>query len=139
MKYAKCLVMVFAALAGTVLVANLSVDAQSVQLKVNVPFEFHVGEKALPAGIYIVQPRGDALLISNKNGDFAQILSNPVSNKAYNLNNMVVFHRYGDRRFLSEVRWSDYRTARGVLMSASERKIASLTPAETVQLAANVR
>ena len=140
MKYAKCLSMVFAALAGTVLVANLSVNAQSPGLKVNIPFEFHVGDKALPAGTYTFERRGDAILVSdNKGGNSAAVLSNAIGNKAYKLDDMVVFHRYGDNRFLTEVRWSDYSAARGLIESKTERRLATLMPAETVKLAANVR
>jgi hypothetical protein len=139
MKNAKCLLMVFAALAGTILVADLTVNAQSGALRVNIPFEFHVGEKALPAGTYIVEKRGDALLISDRASNSAAILSNAIGNKARGLDNMVVFHRYGDSRFLSEVRWSEYSTARGVLPSKAERRLAGLIPAETVKLAAIVR
>ena len=138
MKHSKSLLTASVALIGMVLV-SLPLYAQSLALKVNIPFEFSVGQNTLPAGTYTVEKRGDLLLISDRNGNSATVLSNATQNKAYKLESMVVFHRYGDRRFLSEVRWSDYRTARGVLMSASERKIASLTPAETVQLAANVR
>ena len=139
MKHTKCLLMVFAALAGTILFADLSLNAQSLGLRVNIPFEFHVGDKALPAGTYIVEKRGEALLISDRQGKSAAILSNAIGNKAHKLDDMVVFHRYGDNRFLSEVRWSEYSTARGVLPSKTERRLANLMGAETVKLAAIVR
>ena len=140
MKFTKCLLTVFAALAGTVLVMDLPIHAQSLALQVNIPFEFHAGEKTLPAGTYTVQKRGDAIVIGDRNGNTSAVICNPIDNKAYKLHqDLVVFHRYGDERFLSEVRWSGYSTARGLVPTSAERQIAKVLPAETVKLAAMSR
>jgi hypothetical protein len=139
MKYTKCMLTVFAALVGTVLVMDLPINAQSMALQVNIPFEFHAGEKTLPAGTYTVQKRADAILISDGSGNASAVLANPIDNKAYKLKDLVVFHRYGEERFLSEVRWSGYSTARGLVTSSAERQIAKVMPAETVKLAAIIR
>jgi hypothetical protein len=140
MKYAKCLLAVSAVLVGMVVVTNLPLEAQSsIVLRVNIPFEFHAGEKTLPAGKYTVEKRGDALLISDRNGNNAAIIANPIKNKAYGQESMVVFNRYGDECFLKEVRWSDFSTARGVMESKAERRLANVIPAEPVKLAAIIR
>ena len=139
MKYAKSLLMVVAALAGMVFVTDLSLQAQSLALSVTIPFEFHAGEAKLPAGTYIVQRRGEAILISDGKGNAAAVLANAIQNKAYKVTDLVVFHRYGDERFLSEVRWSEYSAARGLMESKAERRMANLLPAETVKLAAATR
>ena len=139
MKYAKCLLTVSAVLVGMVVVTNLPLHAQSLAMRVNIPFEFHAGEKTLPAGTYIVERRGEALIISNGTGSGAAVLSNATKNKAYGLNSMVVFNRYGDECFLKEVRWSDFSTARSVMETKAEHRLANLVPAEAVKLAALVR
>ena len=139
MKYAKCLVTISAVLVGMVVVTNLPLHAQTMALRANIPFEFHVGEKTLPAGMYAIEKRGEALLISDGKGNSGAIIANAIKNKAYGLESMVVFNRYGNECFLKEVRWSDSSTARGVMESKAERRLASLVPAEPVKLAAIIR
>jgi len=139
MKYSKSLLTVSAALVALVLTLNLNINAQSLGMRVNIPFEFHAGDKTLPAGTYTIERRGEALVISDARGNGAAILANPIQNKAFKRDNWVVFKRYGDERFLSEVRWSEYSTARGLMETKVERGLASITPAETVKLAAIVR
>jgi hypothetical protein len=139
MKYAKCLLTVSAVLIGMVVVTNLPLQAQTMALRVNIPFEFHAGEKTLPAGMYIVEKRGDALLISDRKGNAAAVIANAIKNKAYGTESMVVFNRYGNECFLKEARWSDSSTARGVMETKAERRLANVIPAEPVKLAANIR
>ena len=136
MKYAKHLLTVCAAFAGLVLVTNTSVDAQSLAMRVQIPFEFHAGEKALPAGNYIIQRRGDAIVVSDARGNATTALANAVPNKSAKVADLVVFHRYGDLRFLTEVRWRGYSTARGLMVSKAESKLAKVTPVESEQLVA---
>jgi len=136
MKFAKCLLTASAALAGMVLFVDLPLHAQSLGMKVIIPFEFHAADKTLPAGTYTVEKRGDAILVSDGKGNAAAVLANPVDNKAYKLEDMLVFKRYGEIRFLSEVRWSSYTAARGLVETSAERKLAKILPAEAVKLAA---
>jgi hypothetical protein len=105
-------------------------------MRVAIPFEFHAGEKALPAGTYIIQKRGDAILVSDGRGNSVGVIAMAVPNKAAKLDNMVVFHRYGDLRFLTEVRWQGYSNARGLTPSKEETRLAKAGPVETEKLAA---
>ena len=139
MKYSKSLLTVSAALVGMVLALNLNINAQSLGMRVNIPFEFHVGDKALPAGTYTVERRGEALVISDARGNGAAVLANAIENKSFKRDNWVVFRGYGDQHFLSEVRWSEYSTARGLMETKAERALASNMPSETVKLAAIIR
>jgi hypothetical protein len=136
MKFAKHLLTASAALAGMVLVVDLPLHAQSLAMKVTIPFEFHAADKALPAGTYTVERRGDAIVISDGKGNAAAVIANPVNNKAYKLEDMLVFHRYGEMRFLSEVRWRGYTIARGLTETSAERKLAKALSAEPVKVAA---
>jgi hypothetical protein len=94
--------------------------AQSLGMRVDIPFEFHVGDKTLPAGTYIVQRQGDAIKLSDSNGNSAHVLSNAVKNPSAKTTNELVFSRYGEDCFLSEVRWFGYSDARGVIKSSNE-------------------
>jgi len=135
MKHSKSLLTASAALIGMVLV-SLPLYAQSLALRVNIPFEFSVGQNTLPAGTYTVEKRGDLLLISDRNGNSATVLSNATQNKAYKLESMVVFHRYGDHSFLTEVRWSDSPAARALMETSAERRLAKAITAEPTNVAA---
>lgn len=127
----------------------------SITVSATVPFEFKVGDKALPAGDYTVRTMsgtGSALAISNQDTHKAAIrLTNTVqaakaSNKA-----KLVFHRYGQTYFLSEV-WSGHEnTGRQLVKSKQERAMESQLAAisskselarnafETIEVVAMVR
>jgi len=139
MKFTKCLLTVIAALAGTVLVMDLPLHAQSLALRANIPFEFQAGDKVLPAGTYIFERRGDAIMVSDRNGHAAVAIANAIPNKAYRLENLIVFKAYGAKHFLSEVRWSEMSTARGLLESKDDRKLAKALTVAPVSVAAITR
>lgn len=91
-----------------------------------IPFEFIVGDKTLASGEYSVRAvnvSGDALLIRRADAkDQAIRVSNwtgPEKNKSYA---RLVFHRYGDRYFLSQV-WRGEEETNGhqLLKSRQER------------------
>ena len=85
-----------------------SATAQSVRilLRGNIPFAFEVGGKLLPAGNYeVLQVGADLFTIRNLRGDAAVQLmasSYPQARKMPQ-SATLVFHRYGDRSFLTEV------------------------------------
>ena len=106
-------------------VFDVSAGPQSLRLRVEIPFAFLAGEKALPAGTYIVERRGDAIHIFDGNGHAAYTLAHAVANRAVGGEDALVFNRYGETHFLSEVRWSDYANARRLVTSPEERKLAS--------------
>jgi hypothetical protein len=128
-----------AALGLVSLNAPVRIEAQSMALKANIPFEFHVGDKKLPAGTYIIERQGDALRIAGAPGQHATVLSNAVSKRQADVRDMLIFSRYGDNYFLSEARWSGYNTARGVLKSRSEAEFANLFTPERLYVAGLAR
>jgi hypothetical protein len=75
------------------------------QAVMNIPFDFYVGGTHLPAGRYIVGDTPMLLLISRKDGrESVRVL--PVSTlrpKGDLTAPKLIFHRYGERYFLSEV------------------------------------
>ena len=127
MRLAKGRLTLMVAVAGAVLAISsvpAPLAAQSVAMRVAIPFDFHVGAKTLPAGTYIVQKQGDALQISDSSGHSAYVLSTAVKNPAAKTDNQLVFSRYGEESFLSEVRWFGYSDARGVIKTTNEIALA---------------
>jgi len=103
-----------------------SANGQSARVSIaKVPFEFNVGDKPLPAGQYIVRATtesGQALLIAGKNGGVMR-LTHTISSSKTPDRGKLVFHRYGDTYFLSEVWNAGEKTGRQLLKSKQERNI----------------
>ena len=139
MKFARNRVLVtVAALALMILGVRTEVQAQSVALRVTIPFQFNVGNATLPAGTYVVTPSGGgAIRISDQDGHVANVLTNGIWNRSGGRTDELMFHRYGDVHFLSEVRWSGYPAARGLMKSKAETRIASGASPQLVAAAAN--
>ena len=111
--------------------AVASANAQSSANKVvaDVPFEFSVGYKALPAGTYSVQSivsAGDGLLIQSTDGKMSALrLSEATRRIKEKPQARLVFHRYGERYFLAEV-WNGVdNTGRQLMKSQEEQAIAN--------------
>jgi hypothetical protein len=114
---------------GLVLVAGVATaNGQSRdRLVAQVPFEFIVGDKALASGEYklsTVTSAGDALMIKNADaGDAAIRFTSPIGHKNTKTYARLVFHRYDNRYFLSQVWMSGESVGRELRKSAQERAI----------------
>ena len=103
----KTLVSLFAMLA--VLLMVVAADAQSLNanmMKAKVPFSFMVNQKEMPAGDYTVKLVGLGpryLVISDERGNLTTALPNGVLASRVSKAAKLVFHRYGDRHYLSQV------------------------------------
>lgn len=124
------------------LLAVSATQAQEARVKANIPFDFVVGNKVLPAGEYIVSPEGgtnQAIVIRSEEGDsfalattHACATSNPVSTK-------LVFHTMGGQYFLSQIWTAGYDQGRQLPKSRSELQMAkNHVKSETFVLAANL-
>lgn len=113
----------------TLAAAVASASAQSfTNIRANIPFDFTVGGKTLPAGKYTVQRinpnSADTLLIRSEDGKAGAIgLTNAVQASTSPAQAKLIFHRYGNSYFLSEV-WTDGDDiGRRLLKSRSEREL----------------
>ena len=84
-----------------------SAQAQS-KIKVNVPFDFNIGTTLLQAGEYTVQPgssaSSDVLLFRDAAGNSRAVMMGiRVEPSSKDRVPKLVFHRYGDLYFLSQV------------------------------------
>ena len=109
MKYAKWLS------AMVLLAAPLIAAAQTTpteRIVTQVPFKFTVGTVEMPAGEYLVQLAGETGVLTVANPDAKRsVFVLTVANLGKKSRNAaMVFHRYGDRYFLAELRIEDSRT-----------------------------
>lgn len=99
--------------------------AQSTGVRANVPFDFTVGNKLLPAGTYTIKEQSDhVILITNHDKPIAAIsLVNGDSNRSPN-GGKLKFHRYGSQYFLSEILCEQANMNLQVPTSKTEKKTA---------------
>jgi len=70
----------------------------------NIPFAFQIGSYQLPAGKYKVQEQDNNLLwIKGDSGSAVMLVMTESANKP-STNSAIVFHHYGNKYFLREVR-----------------------------------
>lgn len=89
------------------LLAAASAYAQSIRVKANVPFDFIVRGVTLQAGEYTIEPvaaNGAALAIRDADQKAKSVvLTNRCESLKPASQTQLVFHRYGNRYFLSEI------------------------------------
>ena len=113
-------------LAASVIPAN----AQAGRLiGANIPFTFVVKDKTLPAGDYILEPiqigASQALKIQSADGHITAIV--PVRSartKAIEGDPKLVFNRFGDQYFLSQVFGPEERASYALHKSSAEERLA---------------
>ena len=127
-------VSLFAVLAGS------SVYAQSsVVVKMDVPFEFRVGGQTLPSGVYTISALNPNLVvIRSKNGhQSAPVMTNALQINQARSDGRLIFNRYGEFYFLSQIWTPGEAVGRKLVQSGAEREIAAVnTPTETTILIA---
>ncbi len=114
-----------------IIAAGVSAQAQSLQyrLTANIPFDFTVADKKLPAGKYWVRRaqvgNGDTVVqISSTDGQSnISRVSIPVVTLNPKNTGALVFHRYGDVYFLSEVWPAGGGTGRAFPKRQAEREL----------------
>jgi hypothetical protein len=110
------------------------VQAQET-LRANIPFDFVAGNTSLPAGEYLVEASGPThvlLLIGRKDAiSSAFINTNAAVSAGPQSESKLVFNRYGDRYFLSQVWTAGNSTGRQLMKTAREKEIALTSKIET--------
>ena len=96
-------------------------------LRAMIPFDFSVRGRILPAGEYEIRRITDApdgLLISGvTNHDHEVFETEPVDARRIASRSEIIFHRYGDSYFLSEVFAGGEQTGRELPQSRSEQTL----------------
>ena len=120
------------------LLMTAAASAQTVHMRVNVPFNFIVAGATLPAGAYDIQSFGteEKVLAIHKLNSSVGILT--ISNSCESLNSSsstkLVFHRYGDRYFLAELWVQGQKLGHQVTPADRETEVAMDFPRDEVVL-----
>ena len=92
---------------AVLLLTAVTASAQGLvqSAKVQIPFAFSIGGEKLPAGRYLVSKNGNTLLIRNTSGKGSvAILAGQTQRGDRQVpDGKLVFHRYGDKYFMSEI------------------------------------
>jgi hypothetical protein len=99
--------------------------AQSNGVRANVPFDFTVGDKLLPAGTYTIKEQSEhVIMVKNHDKPITTlILVNGDGNRSPN-GGKLKFHRYGSQYFLSEILCDQASMNLQVPRSKTEKRIA---------------
>jgi len=85
------------------LLTSVPLSAQTIA-KATVPFDFTVGQTRMPAGTYEISPLSHAIVIrDSKTAKSILSLFNSEEASRGDSTPKLVFHRYGDKYFLSQV------------------------------------
>ena len=120
-----------------------SAFAQSQEVRANIPFDFVVSKTTMPAGTYSVSRIGissDAVVVRGLNCKAAQLGGTmKQSSRKTNERSKLVFHRYGDRYFLSQVWVEGSDNVRVLPKTKLESEVALDLTANDVVLYASTR
>ena len=105
--------------------------AQGTSLKADIPFAFQVANQTMPAGQYWIQRRSDAderaqMIRRTDSSAAAVALTSAVDAKNGESEPELVFHKYGNSYFLSEI-WTGQDQGRRLLVSKREKELARET------------
>lgn len=127
---------------GLLLVTALAY-AETVNMKVNIPFNFVVGGATLPSGEYTVQGlgnSGNAISIRKLDQTAKSLtLAIPCESSKTPEQSKLVFHRYGDRYFLAKIWMAGDNAGHELPKSRREAEVAMDYPAQEVVLVASLR
>ena len=97
-------------------------------MTINVPFSFAAGDQSLPAGEYLVltvTPERSIRIVSSDGKHSAVVTTLPNYASSPSENSRLVFHRYGDEYFLTQVWTAGQNVARNPLSTKRAMEIAS--------------
>jgi hypothetical protein len=121
-------------MALTAMASTRVAQAQELMV-VNVPFDFVAGNTTLPAGEYSVKvsgPQGSLLLIDRKDAKAAMFTNtHAVVKNEIQTESKLIFNRYGDRYFLSQVWTEGNSRGRQLLKSAQEKERSQIAKLDT--------
>jgi hypothetical protein len=112
-------------LSAVLLLAASVLFAQSKpgDLVADVPFAFVVAGRTMPPGHYVVNNRNDDLSIHDAHNQGVFVPAHSAQRGAHENSSKIVFHRYGDTYFLSEVWVGGNSIGKELFPSRAERKM----------------
>jgi hypothetical protein len=127
--------LVMAGVMALTIFATTRVAQAQQSMAVNVPFGFVAGNKTLPAGEYTVKistPTHSLILVSRKDSTASAFINtNAAVSSTPQAESKLIFNRYGDRYFLSQVWQQGYAQGRQLMKSSREKELALTANLET--------
>ena len=121
---------VLAAVAGLLVTLSVPMCAQRIRLKADIPFEFMVNGKVMPAGTYRIEEQpGDSgrrnvvAVIDEARRRTAVFLTQPETSVNVQDQARLLFTHYGSRYFLSQIWDMGSNEGLRVLQSRAEREL----------------
>jgi hypothetical protein len=117
------------AVSGLVFVLAAPMSAQTIRLRANVPFEFVAGLSTLPAGEYQLDNGigpGVVRIWGEDSHTSSLVVSLTVSDNKISGQPRLIFHRYGNQYFLSQV-WNGYESAGRMIPATKAERALSET------------
>lgn len=133
----------------TLMVVVAHAQLPGIPIRASIPFDFNVRGRMLPAGNYEItrindEPEGLMIRNVDHRRDKALFRTEPIDVAGSSRKNVLVFHRYGDSYFLSEVETAGEQTGQELTPSRAERQLRhemetarGQSAVETVTVAAN--
>jgi hypothetical protein len=120
-----------------------SAYAQTVNLKIEIPFSFTANGTKMPAGQYTIQGlgiSGEALAIRNSEQKAQTlVMGHRCESLKTSEQSKLVFHRYGDRYFLAQVWTAGNNAGRELPKTRQEVEVAQDYTPQNVVLVAGLR
>jgi len=115
-------------LLSLLVVGSASAQLPGTEIRVQIPFDFNVKGKTLPAGEYEVRRINDepiGLLIRNMHDKHDNVVfeTEPKQDRSITKRDELIFTRYGDSYFLSEVVTAGEQTGEEISPSHREREL----------------
>jgi len=118
--------------------ATIAASAQTVNVKATVPFSFIVGRSRLSAGEYSLKTmsNGQVLALSNLDAKITELVLSNSCESLTTSKTKLVFHRYGDRYFLSQIWTEGNNRGHEIAISQREKETARNSSMQQVVLVA---
>ena len=121
-------VVVAGCLLTLLLIGSAGAQEPGTRIRVSIPFDFIAKGRTLPAGEYDITRVMDepiTLLVRNVHDKHDQVVveTEPVREGAFRKRDELIFNRYGDTYFLSEILTAGEQTGEEVYPSHKEREL----------------
>ncbi len=117
-------------------VASAQMDEQGIW-KANVPYSFHVENREMPAGVYLVKwTEGRLTLVSEDRKNRVVAITLLVQGRVTQERSYLTFNRYGSEHFLSAIHFAGIEDSRELLKSKYEVELAKKSSREKLEIVA---
>lgn len=111
-------------------------NAQAMDLQANVPFDFQIAGKLMPAGKYVIHQSNGVLSLRGLTGGVFSI-TRPASRPTAQTTAALDFNRYGDTYFLKKVWVPDSSEGWALPISTREKELARAGPVDNATIMAS--